>query len=98
MYLETILEEIKIEISKLREEVNSLKSIQKPYIPEYCFISDLKNFPFWPYSVQATRKMITRGKLIEGIHYKKVDGKIICNINMLKEYIGQNFIKLRRSA
>ena len=101
MYLENILEDIKIEISKLKKEIISLKNNQKnsqDTLPVYAFITDLKKIPFWPYSPSATRKMITRGKLINGIHYTKLDGKIICNISSLKDYIEKNFITLKRTA
>ena len=94
MYLEQILEEIKssikvlnLRIENLAASLSSSKNIQS----EYLTIKQLVNSGFWPYSEHATRKMIDRKKLIEGIHYSKINGRIIMYLPALKNFLQENF-------
>ena len=99
MYLEEILEDLKREIKEINRQVSIIKKkINSNTLPKYVFVSQLESLDFWPYSLNATRKMISRKRLIEGIHYQKLDGRIICNVNALKEFISQKFANYKWSV
>ena len=100
MYLEEILEDLKKEIKSINKQIISLekKINNTESSTQFAFINQLSKMDFWPYSPAATRKMISRGKLIEGVHYQKVDGRIICNIIALKNFIAQKFTSYQWSA
>lgn len=99
MFLEQILEDLSVTNKKLKEKVERLEKIieEKVVAPEmeYVGIKQLANSGKWPYSEMATRKMIERGKFIEGIHYKKIDGRVICHWPSMKEYLENRFYQKR---
>jgi len=94
MYLEELLKEIQSSIKLIQLKLeNSLSNAAKlsSNSHDYYTIKQLCKSGLWPYSEHATRKMISRKKLIEGIHYSKIDGRIILYYPALKEYLEKSF-------
>ncbi|MGE4466138.1 hypothetical protein [Sphaerochaeta sp.] len=99
MYLEQILEEISVTNKKLTARMAELEKVMndKLIAPEKEFVTlkELAESGKWPYTLQATRKMIERGKLEERYHFNKIDGKWIFSWPALREYLENKFYSKR---
>jgi len=101
MFLEQILEEIAVTNKRLSARVEELEKVMNEKISgptaDFMTIKQMVTTGQWPYSEQATRKMIERGKFEENYHYNKIDSKYICNWKAMQEYLENKFYT-RRSA
>lgn len=86
--------EIKAKLEKLEGAVNQPQEDST----EFLTLKQIGQFKEWPYTEGATRKMILRGRLIEGVHYSKVDGKIICKWSACQQFLKKYFTNHLRSA
>jgi len=95
VYLEQILENLTISINATISEVQELKNLVMTFAEknpgEFISLKQLADTGKWPYTEMATRKMIERGKLKEGYHYKKIDGRYIFSFSALQKYLENNF-------
>jgi len=96
MYMEEALETLvqKVEwieehLERLGEEISGSNS---KAIPEYLTVEQAHLLPDWPFSGPATRKLISRGHLKEGLHYYKINGRIILRWAALKEMLDRHFL------
>lgn len=99
MFLEEVLKELSKGIHELHSKIEEVTEILNSHIagsePEFLTIKQLSEMKDWPYSEQATRKMIMRERLVEGIHYFKVEGKIICKWSTYRRYLSKNYSDMR---
>jgi len=101
MYIEETLAQLSEQLNSLALKVERIQKILETSKSidnaEFLSINQICECKFWPYTASATRKMITREKLIEGYHYYKFDGKIICSVEAFKNYMKNKFVN-KRSA
>jgi hypothetical protein len=102
MFLEQTLDEL---VSTIHEMKCKLDKIESNFSTEanaddaeFITIKQIGEHKDWPYSDSATRKLISRGRLMEGVHYFKVEGKIICKWSACRSYLSKNFAGHLRSA
>ena len=99
MFIEEVLKELSKGIHELHGKVEKVTEILNDHMsedePEFLTVRQLSEMKDWPYSEQATRKMIIRNRLDEGVHYFKVDGKIICKWSACRRYLSKNYADIR---
>jgi len=102
MFLEQTLDELVTAIHEMKCKLEQLESNFSNEASgedaEFITIKQIGEHKDWPYSDSATRKLITRGRLTEGVHYFKVEGKIICKWSACRSYLSKNFSGHLRSA
>jgi len=96
MYMEEALATLVREVEGIKEHLERLgEEISTPNgknIPEYLTVEQAHHLPDWPFSGPATRKLISRGHLKEGLHYYKINGRIILRWAALKEMLDRHFL------
>lgn len=102
MYIEQAMENVLNTMYEIKAKLERLESsVSHPaedVSTEFITLKQIGELKEWPYTEAATRKMILRGKLIEGVHYSKVDGKIICKWSACQHFLKKNFTNHLRSA
>jgi hypothetical protein len=102
MFIEQTLNEMMTTIHELKCKLEKIETFvtsdAKNDDSEFITIKQISEHKDWPYSSAATRKLITRGRLLEGVHYFKVEGKIICKWSACYSYLSKNFSGHLRSA
>ena len=101
MFIEQTMENMLNTIYEIKAKLEKLEgTVSQPQedSTEFLTLKQIGQLKDWPYTEAATRKMILRGKLIEGVHYSKVDGKIICKWSACQHFLKKNFTNHLRSA
>jgi len=95
MYMEEAIATISKKVERIEDSIGkleqALKSDNGSHVPEYLTIQQIDELADWPFSGSATRKLISRRNLLEGVHYHKINGRIILRWSALKGLLDGHF-------